>query len=77
MPFWTSSGSGGTSVKRRLGLCVAALYLLVMGWLLGALTERWLFAEQRQAVIARYTDLSNRLRERLMDLELATNARCH
>jgi hypothetical protein len=63
-------------MKRRLGLCVVALYLLGMGWLLGALSERWRFADQRQAVIARYTDLSNRLRERLMDLELLSNARC-
>jgi hypothetical protein len=61
--------SGRPGWSRPVLLAALALYLVGLGFLAGVSVERFRFDAARATVLARYTDATSRLRERLMLLE--------
>ena len=57
------------AIKERLIVPVAALYLLVVGFLSGMIVDRIRFDESRSGLLARLEEDSHSVHQRLMALE--------
>jgi hypothetical protein len=58
-----------SAIKDRFIVTVAALYLLVVGFLSGTIVDRICFDESRSGLLARLEEDSHRVHERLMAIE--------
>lgn len=63
------NASTRSAIKDRFITTVAALYLLVVGFLSGMIVDRIRFDETRSVLLARLEEDSNRVHKRLMAIE--------